>query len=59
MKKTGAWIAGVVVGLCIIGLILAVREDRWDYWVHRGLILRQTQVTSNPIDHLLYRSPGR
>jgi hypothetical protein len=59
MNKTWAWIASVIVGLCIVGLIVAVRADRWDYWIHRGLILRQTQTTSHPIDHLLYRSPGR
>jgi hypothetical protein len=59
MNKTWAWIASVVVGLCIVGLIVAVRADRWDYWVHKGGILRQTQMMSHPIDRLLYRSPGR
>ena len=59
MKNIWAWIASVIVGLCIVGLIVGVRADRWAYWVHRGWLLRQTQVTSHPIDHLMYRSPGR
>jgi hypothetical protein len=59
MRNTWAWIASVIVGLCIVGLIVAEREDRWAYWVHRGLIPRQTHVMSHPIDHLMYRSPGR
>jgi hypothetical protein len=59
MNKTWAWVAGVIVGLCIVGLIIGGRSERRAYWGARGLVLRNVEVTPRPIDRLMYRSPGR
>jgi hypothetical protein len=59
MNKTWAWIFSVIVGLCIVGLIVGGRSDPRTYWVARGVVIRHAEVTPRPIDHLMYRSPGR
>jgi hypothetical protein len=59
MNKAWAWIAGVIVGLRIVGLIADVRSDARAYLYARGALIRQVQTTSHPKNHLLYRSPGR
>jgi hypothetical protein len=59
MNKTWTWIASVIVGLCIAGLIVGGRSDRRAYWVARGVVHRYAEVAPRPIDHLMYRSPGR
>jgi hypothetical protein len=59
MNKTWVWIASVIVGLCIVGLIGDVRSDEWAYLYARGALIRQVQTTSHPKNHLMYRSPGR
>jgi hypothetical protein len=59
MSRAWAWIASVIVGLCIVGLIVAGRSDRRTYWIARGMVHRYAEVTPRPIDHLMYRSPGR
>ena len=59
MNNIWAWIASVIVGLCIVGLIVGGRSDRRTYWVARGVVHRYAEVTPRPIDHLMYRSPGR
>jgi hypothetical protein len=43
MHKTWAWIAGVSVGLCIVGLIGDVRSDERAYSYARGALIRQVQ----------------
>jgi hypothetical protein len=55
MNKAWPWIASVIVGLCIVG----GRSDRQTNWVARGVVHRYAEVTPRPIDHLMFRSPGR
>jgi hypothetical protein len=45
MNKIWPWIAGIVVGLMIIGLLFAASSDRQAYWVARGAVPRAIQVT--------------
>ncbi|MBP1701601.1 MAG: hypothetical protein H6Q38_708 [Chloroflexi bacterium] len=45
MNKVWPWVAGVVVGLLIIGLLFAASSDRQSYWVARGTVPRAIQVT--------------
>jgi hypothetical protein len=59
MSKVWPWVGGIVAGLCIIGLLAYGRAERRAYWIARGAIMRQVQVTPHPIDRLMYRSPGR
>jgi hypothetical protein len=59
MRNIWAWIASVIVSLCIVGLIVAGRSNRQSYWIARGMVHRQVEVTPREIDHLMQRSPGR
>ncbi len=59
MRKALPWLAGIAVGMCIIGLIMAGRAERRDYWMARGATVQHAQVTPHPTDLLLRRSPGQ
>jgi hypothetical protein len=43
MSKAWAWIAGILVSLCIIALMLTVRSERQAYWAHRAIVVRTAQ----------------
>jgi hypothetical protein len=45
MNKVWPWIAGIVIGLLIIGLLFAASSNRQAYWVARGTVPRAIQVT--------------
>jgi hypothetical protein len=45
MNKAWPWIAGILVGLLIIGLVFAASSNRQAYWVARGTVPRVVQVT--------------
>lgn len=45
MNKAWPWIAGILIGLFIIGLLFAASSDRQAYWVARGTVPRAIQVT--------------
>ncbi len=45
MNKAWPWIAGILVGLLIIGLVFAASSNRQAYWVARGTVSRVVQVT--------------
>ena len=59
MSKVWPWVGGIVVGLCIVGLLVSGRADRQTYWIARGAVMRQVQATPHPVDRLMQRSPGR
>ena len=59
MSKAWSWVGGIVVGLCIVGLLVSMRSDRQAYWFARGAVVHRAQVTPHPIDRLTQRSPGR
>ncbi|MCU0510133.1 MAG: hypothetical protein MUC34_17480 [Anaerolineae bacterium] len=43
MSKGWAWIAGILVTVCIVALMLSVRSERQAYWAHRALVVRTAQ----------------
>jgi hypothetical protein len=45
MNKVWPWIAGIVIGLMIIGLLFAASSDRQAYWVARGTVPIAIQVS--------------
>jgi hypothetical protein len=59
MSKVWPWVGGIVVGLCIIGLLVYGRSDRRAYWAARTVTVFHADVTPRPIDRLMERSPGR
>lgn len=59
MGNAWPWLAGIVVGLCIIGLMMVGRAERRAYWMARGATVQHAQVTPQPTDMLLRRSSGR
>jgi hypothetical protein len=59
MSKVSAWIFGIAIALCILGLLAYGRVERRSYWSARGAVVHRAQVTPHPIDRLMQRSPGR
>jgi len=59
MSKVWPWAGGIVVGLCIMGLLVYGRAERRSYWIARGAVVHRAQVTPHPLDRLMQRSPGR
>jgi hypothetical protein len=45
MNRVWPWIAGIVIGLLIIGLLFAASSNQQAYWVARGTVPRAIQVT--------------
>jgi hypothetical protein len=54
MSKVRAWIFGIAIALCILGLLAYVRSDRQAYWAARGMIVHQAQATTQPLERTLY-----
>ena len=59
MSKVWPWVGGIVIGLCIIGLLAYGRAERRSYWIARGAVIHRAQMTPQPIDRLTRRSLGR
>jgi len=59
MKKAWPWLAGIVVGLCIFGLVTSGRSERRAYWIARGATVQHVQATPQPTDMLMRRAPGQ
>ena len=59
MSKVWAWVSGITIALCILGLMAYGRAERRAYWIARGAVIRQVQVTPHPTNRLMQRSPGR
>ena len=43
MSKVWPWVGGIVVGLCIIGLLAYGRAERRSYWIARGVVIHHAQ----------------
>jgi hypothetical protein len=43
MSKGWAWVSGIFVSLCILGLVFFVHEQRQAYWAHRAVVVRYAQ----------------
>jgi hypothetical protein len=43
MSKGLAWVSGILVALCIVGLLAFGRSERQAYWARRTLIVHGTQ----------------
>jgi hypothetical protein len=56
MSKAWPWIAGIIVGLLLVGLMFAASSNRQAYWVARGSVPRAIQVTRTE-DLTLVRFP--
>ena len=54
MSKVWAWIFGIAIALCILGLMAYGRSDRRAYWAARGVIVHQSQTASQPVERSLY-----
>ena len=59
VSKVWAWVCGIAIALCILGLPAYGRAERRSYWIARGAVVHHAQVTPHPIDRLMQRSPGR
>jgi hypothetical protein len=53
MSKVWAWIGGIVISLCIIGLILFGRSERQAYWAARAVVVRHAQEAQSPPDRMV------
>ena len=54
MSKVWAWIFGIAIALCILGLMAYGRSERRAYWAARGAIVHHAQVASQPVERSLY-----
>jgi hypothetical protein len=54
MSSVWAWIFGIVIALCILGLMAYGRSERRAYWAARGAIVHQPQAATQPLDRTLY-----
>ena len=54
MSKVWAWIFGIAIALCILGLMAYGRSDRQAYWAARGLRHLQPQTTVQPVERSLF-----
>jgi len=49
MKAVWPWVFGIVIAVCIIGLLTSARSDRRAYWAARGAIVRHVQMTPDQV----------
>ena len=54
MSKVWAWIFGIAIALCILGLMAYGRSERQAYWAARGVIVHQAQMAVQPVERSLY-----
>ena len=54
MSKVWAWIFGIAIALCILGLMAYGRSERQAYWAARGVIVHQAQAATQPVERSLY-----
>ena len=50
MNNTWRWIIGIVVGLALIGLLLAGRSSRQAYRIARGAVEQRVEISQERID---------
>jgi len=50
MNNTWRWIIGIVVGLALIGLLLAGRSSRQAYRIARGAVEQRVEISQDRID---------
>jgi hypothetical protein len=44
MNKVGAWVSGILIALCILGLMAFGQNQRQAYWARRALVMRTIQA---------------
>ena len=54
MSKVWAWILGIAIALCILGLMAYSRSERQAYLAARGLRHIQPQTTVQPVERSLF-----
>jgi hypothetical protein len=52
MSKIWAWIFGIIIALCILGLMAFGRSERRAYWAARGVIVHQ--AAAQPVERSLF-----
>ena len=54
MSKVWAWIFGIAIALCILGLMAYGRSERRAYWAARGVTVHHAQTAPQPVERSLY-----
>jgi hypothetical protein len=54
MRKVWAWIFGIAIALCLLGLMAYGRSERRAYWAARGVMAHQAQTAVQPVERSLY-----